>query len=118
MCGTVFTSPQYYNKVYCTPKCRRRAKNLRESGRTPEEVVAQMTKDERFFRVIDNPTEAQLNTFATLILDELTDGKPVGFTNLKIMWKAPEGLIWNLQEKLQVTDPDMWVMFHPAMVGE
>lgn len=118
MCGTMFQSPRYYGKMYCTAKCRRRAKNLRESGRAPEEVVKQMTQDERFFKIVDSPTNVQLDVYSRLILDEMTDDKPVAFTNLAIMWKPPEGLIWQHQQKANDNDPDTWVMFHPSMLED
>lgn len=115
MCGTEFQSPRYYGKMYCTPKCRRRAKNLRESGRTPAEVVKQMLFDERYFKIVDNPTNVQLDVYAQLILKEMTDDKPIAFTNLSIMWKPPEGIIWLNPPKLNDNDPDLWVMYHPSM---
>lgn len=118
MCGSEFQSPSYYGKKYCTTKCRRRAKNLRESGRTPAEVVKQMTKDERYFTVVDDPTNVQLDKYAELVLMEMTDGKPVCFTNTNIMWTPPQGLIWQLQQKQEPTEPDTWVMFHPAMLDD
>jgi hypothetical protein len=116
MCGTIFVSEQYKGKLYCSVKCRKRAKNIRESGRSPEQVTVQMQQESPYFASVNAPTNVQLDKYAELVKMEMTDGKPVRFTNVNIMWTPPEGIIFNLSQKLNITDPDEWLMFHTEMI--
>ena len=72
-CGEVFQSLQYYNKEYCSPKCRRRAKHMREHSI----AVVDPMDDNRFFATVRDPNEQQLDKYAELLSLDATNGKPI-----------------------------------------
>jgi hypothetical protein len=69
----------------------------------------------RYFDEIPNPSTAQLDTYAKMILCEETDDKPIRFYGSMPMWTPPEGVIFN---KSLGIDYDEWLMWHPAMLDE
>lgn len=89
-CGKLYET-EVASSQYCTLKCRdgekRRRRKLRESELTRTEQL-----DNRFFADITNPSVDQLNRFAELIKDELTDNKPIRFVGNVPMWTAPQGI--------------------------
>lgn len=116
LCETVFESPRYYNKKYCSDRCRRRAKNYRSTKRYQDLHESVFNKDSQFFLQITNPTLEQLQKSAKLILDEATNDKPICVRGLIPPWTPPDGLVWQEQQRLTPDELTSFVMFHPAML--
>ena len=83
----------------------------------PKETVAAEPKVEsRFFVEIHNPTLPKLVEMSKLVALEMTNDKPIRFTGAVPMWEAPPEVTFIHQQKLNETDPDEWLMFHPSML--
>ena len=116
ICETTFESPRYYGKKFCSAYCRRKAKNFRETKRHRDLNESVINPKSPFFMTITNPSAEQVNKMASLIRAETTNEKPIQFIGLVPENCNPDGVIMQKQQKLNVTDPDIWVMFHPAML--
>ena len=117
MCETAFQSPRCYGKKYCSVKCRRRAKNFREARRTKDIAQSVLNPDSQFFYTLTNPTLADCEKFDRLVASEMSNDKPVQFIGLiPETYKPSTDVVFQKQQKLNETDPDIWVMFHPAMI--
>lgn len=89
-CGK-FYETEVASSQYCTLKCRDGEKRRRRKARESELTRTEQT-DNRFFADITNPSVDQLNRFAELIKDELTDNKPIRFSGTVPMWIPPQGV--------------------------
>jgi hypothetical protein len=111
-CGEPFPAVDYWGKEYCTLRCRNREKRHRHRAR---DLNLTMKVESRYFTEVANPTVAQLDAYATMVLKEQTDEKPVRFFGTCPHWLAPEGVIFVKSEGI---DQDEWLMFHPAMLDD
>jgi len=104
-CGTIFESPQYYNQKYCTSVCYRKAKYQRREARAKESATP--PPDDRYFVVVDNPNEAQLDKLAELLQSGLNDDKPIRITGSIPFWTPPRGIA--VVEQIG-SNPKEWIM--------
>jgi hypothetical protein len=105
----MFNAPRFWNKEYCSARCRRRFKNKRAAERDREKVIAlAQTEDRRFADEINNPSVAQLDRFADAIRDEIIT-KPIKFIGTIPMWNPPDDISFVKQLGLP-DDQNVWVM--------
>lgn len=124
VCGKEFVTTAYYNKIYDTVKCYRRAKNKRRLDREEpvipkviDEQHEQLIEATRFFAVVHSPTPKQLEDYTKTILLELNDNKPIRITGTIPDWKPPKGV--KLVEQYG-TNPKEWLLVahEPSLLDE
>lgn len=118
ICETVFESPRYQGKKYCSLRCRRKAKNFRETRRYQDLQQSSVIDNKSpFFMSVTNPTVEQLNKFAKLISNEATNDKPIKVSGLiPESWSPPTEIVFAKQQKLNEDAIDEYIMFHPSMI--
>lgn len=114
VCGKQFETIVYYNQVYDTAQCYRRAKNKRRMDRSNpeiptkiEETRSQLIESDTFFRTIHNPKVEELDNSAKLILLDMNENKPIKLTGVIPEWKSPKGVA--LGEQIGA-EPRTWIM--------
>lgn len=113
-CGKEFDTIAYYNQVYCTVQCYRRAKTQRRIDRSKpdtktklEERREHILNAEAYFATTYCPTVKQLDDYAKVILLEMNGGKPIRVTGSIPEWRPPKNIA--IVEQVGVT-PREWLM--------
>jgi hypothetical protein len=87
-CQTEFSAPESFHQVYCTPRCRVKAKNQRQKAPPLPAYGAEIYEN-------SNPSDEVLTVLAQACVDNPT--LVFMFYAVATAWQPPEGVTWLLK---------------------
>ena len=88
-CQNEFEAPESFHQVYCTPRCRVKAKNQRQKAPPLPVYGAEIYEN-------SNPSDDLLTLCAEALLVTTNPAFDFGitFASVATAWQAPEGITW------------------------
>jgi hypothetical protein len=94
-CHNEFDSEHFYNQVYCSQRCRLKAKHQRARMKSLQMGIKAFAQDEQsktLLKAYDNPSNEQLDKLAQAITDGILEDHEICITHLSKQWTPPEGI--------------------------